>query len=91
MADVKFQVLGYRDFNRKSDGKRMNILTACSQCTPADNARGTFGMKSTDFFLPDDLVGSLTPECVGKEFIPEYELGPYGRPVLVSFKFQAMK
>lgn len=91
MEKVKFQVLGYRDFCRKSDGKRMNILTACSQCTPADNARGTFGMKSTDFFLPDDFVGSLTPECVGQEFIPEYGLGAFGRPDLLSFKLQPMK
>ena len=91
MTSVKFQVLGYRDFSRKADGKHMTILTACSQCTPADNARGIFGMKSTDFFLPDEFVGSLTPECVGQEFIPDYGLGAYGRPVLVSFKLQPMK
>ena len=33
MDGLKFQVLGYRDFNRKSDNKRMTILTAISQCT----------------------------------------------------------
>lgn len=91
MADVKFQVLGYRDFNRKADGKHMTVLSVCTQCTPADNSRGTFGMKVTDFFLPDDLVGTMTPDAVGKEFIPEYGPGSYGRPVLVSFKLQPWK
>lgn len=91
MSNVKFQVLGYRDFNRKKDGKRMSIVTVLSQCTPVDNANGTYGNKATDFFLPDDLVGSITPEALGQEFIPEYALGAYGRPELVSYKLQAWK
>jgi len=28
MDGVKFQVLGFREFNRKSDNKRLTILTA---------------------------------------------------------------
>lgn len=91
MAGLKFQVLGYRDFNRKADGKRMTIVTTISQCTPADNSRGAFGNKSTDFFLPDDLVGTLTTESIGQEFVPEYSLGAFGKPILTGFKLQAWK
>lgn len=89
--NVKFQVLGYRDFKRKTDGKPMTILTAFSQCTPADNERGAYGMKATDFFLPDNAVGTLTAECIGKEFIPEYGLNGFGRPTLESFSFAPWK
>lgn len=89
--NVKFQVLGYRNFERKSDKKPMTILTAFSQCTSADNERGAYGMKATDFFLPDDKVGTLTAECIGKEFIPEYGLNGFGRPTLESFSFAPWK
>lgn len=89
--NVKFQVLGYRNFERKSDKKPMTILTAVSQCTQADSERGSYGMKATDFFLPDDKVGTLTVECIGKGFIPQYGLNGFGRPQLEDFSFAAWK
>lgn len=89
--NVKFQVLGYRDFKRKTDGKPMTILPAFSNCTPADNEHGTFGMKATDFFLPDDKVGTLTIECVGQEFVPEYGINGFGKPTLENFSFRPWK
>ena len=61
MENVRFQVLGYRNFKRKSDGKPLTVLTACYACTPDDNGRGAFGMQYKDFFLPDEKVGTLTP------------------------------
>lgn len=91
MENVKFQVLGYRDFKRKSDGKPMTILTAISMCTPMDNSRGSYGNKATDFFLPDEKVGSLTEECVGQEFVPEYGLNGFGKPTLMDFSFKPWK
>lgn len=91
MDGTKFQVLGYRDFKRKADDKPLTVVTAITQCTPRDNSKGAFGGKSTDFFLPDDLVGSLTVECIGQEFVPEYGLGAYGRPVMVGFSLKPWK
>lgn len=91
MDNVKFQVLGYRNFNRKSDNKPMTILTAFSSCTPVDNSRGSFGMRATDFFLPDEMVGTLTPDCVGQEFVPEYGLNGFGKPTLVGCSFKTWK
>ena len=91
MSDVKFQVLGYRNFNRKSDNKPMTILTAFSSCTHVDNSRGSFGMRATDFFLPDEMVGTLTPDCVGQEFVPEYGLNGFGKPTLVGCSFKTWK
>lgn len=91
MSDVKFQVLGYRDFKRKSDDKPMTIVTAFSSCTPVDNSRGSYGMKATDFFLPDEMVGTLKPDCVGKEFVPEYGLNGFGKPTLVGCTFKEWK
>lgn len=91
MSGIRFQVLGYRNFNRKADNKPMSIITAFSQCTPADNLRGTYGLKVTDFFLPDDKIGTLTEECVGQEFIPEYGISGFGKPTLVDFSFKPWK
>lgn len=91
MNGLRFQVLGYRDFKRKSDGKAMTIVTAFSECTPADNSRGTFGMKATDFFLPDEKVGTLTAECVGQEFVPEYGINGFGKPTLIGFSLKPWK
>lgn len=88
---MKFQVLGYKDFARKSDGKAMTILTAVSPCTPDDVQHGSHGMKATDFFMPDDMVGKLTEDCIGKEFIPEYEINGFGRPALAGCRFEAWK
>lgn len=88
---VKFQVLGYKDFERRSDGKKMTILTACSAATPADNARGVYGMRVTDFFLPDEKVGTLTQDCIGKEFQPEYAINGFGKPSLSAYSFAAWK
>lgn len=89
--NVKFQVLGYKDFNRKSDNKAMTILTVVSVCTPDDIAHGLHGMKATDFFLPDNMVGTLTDKCLGQEFIPEYEINGFGRPALSGCRFEAWK
>lgn len=91
MNDVKFQVLGFKNLERKSDKKKMTILTACSHCSPADNERGQYGMKVTDFFLPDEKVGTLTQDCIGQEFKPEYGINGFGRPQLANFSFAAWK
>lgn len=91
MDNVKFQVLGYRNFNRKSDNKPLTVLTAFSSCTSVDNSRGSFGMRATDFFLPDEMVGTLTPDCVGQEFVPEYGLNGFGKPTLVGCSFKTWK
>lgn len=91
MNDVKFQVLGFKNIKRKSDGKEMTILTTCSQCTPADNDRGQYGMKVTDFFMPDDKVGSLKQDCIGQEFKPEYSINGFGKPQLSDFTLTAWK
>lgn len=91
MEKVKFQVLGYRNFKKKDTGKPMTILTAVSPCTDADESRGNFGMKAVDFFMPDDRVNTLEPECIGMEFVPEYEISIYGRPVLSGFTFKPWK
>lgn len=87
----KLQVLGYRNFKKKSDGTPLTVITVFGNCTPADNSRGQFGMKASDLFLPDDKVGTLTPDCVGKEFIPEYGFNSYGRPQLIDFAFKEWK
>lgn len=91
MESVKFQVLGYKNLKRKSDGKDMTIITCISACNPADNARGAFGNKYTDFFLPDEKVGSLAPDCVGKEFVPEYSINGFGKPTLSDFVLKEWK
>ncbi len=91
MNEVKFQVLGFKNFNRKSDGKAMTIVTCMSPCTAQDMQYGLQGNKATDFFLPDDKVNSLTLECVGQEFIPEYALNGFGRPEMVNFTLKPWK
>lgn len=91
MNEVKFQVLGYKNLNRKSDGKAMTIVSTMSACTADDNNNGHFGHKVTDFFLPDDRVGTLTVDCIGKEFIPEYGINGFGKPTLTGFEFKEWK
>ena len=91
MENVRFQVLGYRNFKRKSDGKPLTVLTACYACTPDDNGRGAFGMQYKDFFLPDEMVGTRTPDCIGQEFIPQYAITGFGRPTMVEYSFKAWK
>ena len=91
MMDVKFQVLGFRNFKRKSDGKAMTILTAMSACAASDNSNGSYGHMVTYFFLPDDKVGTLTIDCVGQEFVPHYGINGFGKPVLDTFEFKAWK
>lgn len=89
--NVRFQVLGYKDFNRKSDSKAMTVITAVSSCTADDVAHGQHGAKATDFFLPDEKVGTLTDACLGQEFVPEYGISGFGKPVLVGFSFKPWK
>ena len=89
--NVKFQVLGFKDFARKSDNKPMTVLTAVSACTPDDVSRGVHGMKATDFFMPDNMVGTLTEDCIGQEFIPEYEINGFGRPSFSGCRFEPWK
>ena len=48
-------------------------------------------MRATDFFLPDKMVGTLTPDCVGQEFVPEYGLNGFGKPTLVGCSFKTWK
>ena len=91
MENVRFQVLGYRNFSRKSDGKPLTVLTAFYSCTPQDNEKGAFGCKYTDFFLPDDKVGTLQPSCIGQEFIPQYGINGFGKPTLEDYSFKEWK
>ena len=91
MDKIRFQVLGYRNFKRKSDDRPLTVVTVASQCTPADNGRGNFGMRVTDFFLPDEKVGTLTPDCIGQEFIPQYAITGFGRPTMVEYSFKPWK
>ncbi len=48
-------------------------------------------MRVTDFFLPDEKVGTLDVACVGQEFVPVYGLGAYGKPRLNDFELKAWK
>lgn len=91
MSGIRFQVLGYRNFNKKADNTPLTIITVASQCTPADNGRGSFGMRVMDFFLPDNKVGTLDMSCVGQEFIPSYGANAFGKPVLEDFELKAWK
>ncbi|MDE7283773.1 MAG: hypothetical protein K2N85_09350 [Lachnospiraceae bacterium] len=91
MESVKFQVLGFKNLERKSDKKKMTILVTVSQCSKDDNARGIYGMKVTEFFLPDEKVGTLTQDCIGQEFKPEYGINGFGRPQLSNYSFVAWK
>lgn len=91
MSDLRYQVLGYRNFKRKSDGKPLTVLTAISPCTPKDNEHGSFGNKYNDFFLPDELVGTLTTDCIGQELVVSYSLGGFGRPEVSGVTFKPWK
>ncbi len=91
MENVKFQVLGYKNLKRKSDGKDMTVVNTMSVCTAEDNAKGVFGHRITDFWLPDSKVGSLTMDCIGQEFVPEYGINGFGKPTLTDFKIEKWK
>lgn len=45
-------------------------------------------MRATDFFLPDEMVGTLTPDCVGQEFVPEYGINGFGKSTLTGCSFK---
>lgn len=90
MNKIRLQILGFRDFTSKK-GRNLTVVTVGSDCTPADNEQGKYGIKVTDMFLPDDRVGSLTPECLGMEFLPEYEINGFGKPDLAGFELRPWK
>ncbi len=91
MDNVRRQVLGYRNFNRKSDGKPLTVITVIWQCTPEDNEHGSFGNRYRDIFVPDGLVGTLKPDCIGQELVLQYELGGFGSPVVTDITFKPWK
>lgn len=84
MNKVRFQLLGYRNFVSKAN-KPLTVVVVGNDCTPEDNTAGRFGLRTTEFFLPDDRVGTLKPDCLGMEFVPEYEINGFGRPSLCGF------
>lgn len=84
---TRFQVLGYRNFTSKQN-KPLTVITVGCDCTSQDNAAGRFGVKTADFFLPDDAVGTLAEDCIGQEFVPEYEISGFGKPVLAAFSLK---
>lgn len=91
MENVRRQVLGYRNFNRKSDNKPLTVITVIWPCTPDDNQHGSFGNSYKDIFLPDELVGTLKPDCIGQELVLTYSLGGFGRPVVSGITFKPWK
>ena len=90
MSKVRLQVLGYRDFVSKQN-RALTVITVASDCTSVDNAQGRYGVKVSDMFLPDDYVGTLTPDCLGMEFVPEYEINGFGKPDLAGFELRPWK
>lgn len=88
--NVKFQVLGYRNFTSKA-GNPLSVITVASDCTPRDNEIGRFGIRLVDFFLPDNKIGTLTPDCIGQEFVPSYEINGFGKPQLSDFELRPWK
>lgn len=91
MDKVRFQVLGYRNFNRKADGRPLTVVTTAFQCTSDDNTRGSYGMRIKDFFLPDGKIGTLTADCIGQEFVPQFGINSFGRTTLADFAIKAWK
>lgn len=83
--DAKFELVGYKNLERKKDKKPMTIAICMADCSVTDNSYGSYGRKSVEFFLPDDKVGTLTPEHLGKQFIPSYEINGFGRPALSGY------
>lgn len=88
MENANFLLIGFKNLNRKKDNKPMTMVTCIADCTSQDNDYGAYGKKALDFFLPDDLVGSITMDAVGKNFIPEYELNGFGKPALRGYKLK---
>lgn len=91
MDNVRRQVLGYRNFNRKSDNKPLTVVTVIWPCSSEDNQHGSFGNSYRDIFLPDELVGTLKPDCIGQELVLTYSLGGFGKPVVSDITFKPWK
>lgn len=81
-------MLGYRNFVSKKN-QALTVIVVGTDCTPSDNANGRYGINVNELFLPDDKVGTLTPDCIGQEFVPSYEINGFGKPSLYDFELRS--
>ena len=61
------KLLGYYEGKSKKEGKPFCVAKGAHDATPAECARGNYGLIIDEIFLPDNLVGSLAPADCGKE------------------------
>lgn len=61
------KLLGFYEGKSKKENKPFCVAKVAHDATPAENARGNYGLVIDEIFLPDNLIGSLSVTDCGKE------------------------
>lgn len=78
------RLVGYRNFISKKNGREYCLAYLTVDVTERERNIGMVGQKVQEVFLPDDLVGTLRPEHIGREVWLSYEAAG-GRAYLTGF------
>lgn len=80
---MKNVLLGVKKFAAKS-GKHYEVMVLASDVDERDASSGSFGKLVEEIFVPEQMMGVLQPENVGKEVVLDYEVKG-GRAYLIGF------
>lgn len=75
-------LLGFKRGN--FDGRQYESMWLGSELKEKDYANGSAGMSVEKFYVPDDMIGILKPEDIGKELAMDFEV-TNGKAHLLSF------
>lgn len=67
------------------DGRKYEYMFLASDLKEEDIVKGGSGMAVEKVYIPDNLIGFLKPETVGKELLLDFEL-VNGKAKLLGFQ-----
>lgn len=76
------KLLGYRDGVSKKTGNAYTQMFIVQDLNPAEKASGCVGQKTDMIFMPEEQIGTLKPQDIGKELELSYEIS--GRNAFLS-------
>lgn len=78
-------LIGVRKFNSTNKNKDYEVMLVKTPLNPRALESGSFGSDVDEIFVPETMMGTLTPADIEKPIVLDYEISG-GRAYLTGFK-----
>lgn len=87
MGEVRMTLVGKERFLKKDNSGYWHKIYYVCEFSSAKKEAGCLGSESCDDFVSEECWHSIKPEHIGKEFVLEYGMNEYRKPVITGLIF----